>query len=356
MSFVRFNSGSAANGELAHGCRFCIDGAKMVLLVTGRCTTGCFYCPVSAEKKGKDVTYANEGKVYSDEEVIEEAESMDALGAGITGGDPSQCLDRTVHYIRLLKGHFGKDFHLHMYTSTINAANAKILEEAGLDEIRYHPGQQVWDRMETTELKDIVGNTKMDVGIEVPALPGCSAQLIALARYAFSIGVSFMNLNELEFSESNWSMMEDHGYSLKDDISSAVAGSEETALAVMAELPDLPIHFCSSSFKDSVQLRNRLKRRAEHIAREYDVITDDGTFIKGIVYADDLDAAADFLREEYDVPDELMFIDRERNRMEIAAWILEEVGPELPFRCYITEEYPTKDRMEVERTPVVRRS
>jgi pyruvate formate-lyase activating enzyme-like uncharacterized protein len=71
---------------------------------------------------------------------------------------------------------------------------------------------------------------------------------------------------------------------------------------------------------------------------------------------DDLDAAADFLREEYDVPDELMYIDRERNRMEIAAWILEEVGPELPFRCYITEEYPTKDRMEVERTPVVRRS
>lgn len=356
MSFVRFDSGSAANGELAHGCRFCIDGAKMVLLVTGRCSTGCFYCPVSAEKKGKDVTYANEGRVYSDEEVIEEAESMDALGAGITGGDPSQCLDRTVHYIKLLKERFGKDFHLHMYTSTISAANAKILEEAGLDEIRYHPGQQMWERMDSTELEEIVRNTKMDVGIEVPALPGCSEQLIALARYAFSVGVSFMNLNELEFSESNWNMMEDHGYSLKDDISSAVAGSEETALAVMAELPDLPIHFCSSSFKDSVQLRNRLKRRAEHIAREYDVITDDGTFIKGIVYADDLDAAADFLREEYDVPDELMYIDRERNRMEIAAWILEEVGPELPFRCYITEEYPTKDRMEVERTPVVRRS
>jgi len=356
MSFVRFDSGSAANGELAQGCRYCIDGAKMVLLVTGRCSTGCFYCPVSAEKKGKDVTYANEGRVYSDEEVIEEAESMDALGAGITGGDPSQCLDRTIHYIRLLKDRFGKDFHIHMYTSTISAANAKRLEEAGLDEIRYHPGQDVWESMDTTELADVIKGTGLDVGIEVPALPGCSRQLIALARYAFSAGVSFMNLNELEFSESNWDMMEDHGYSLKDDISSAVAGSEETALAVMAELPSLPIHFCSSSFKDSVQLRNRLKRRAEHIAREYDVITDDGTFIKGVIYADDLDAAAGFLREEYDVPDELMLIDRERNRMEIAAWILEEVGPELPFRCYITEEYPTKDRMEVERTPVVRRS
>ncbi len=356
MSFVRFDSGSAANGDLAQGCRLCIEGAKMVLLVTGRCSTGCFYCPVSAEKKGKDVTYANEGRVYSDEEVIEEAESMDALGAGITGGDPSQCLDRTVHYIRLLKERFGKGLHLHMYTSTISAENAKILEEAGLDEIRYHPGADMWDRMEQTELAEVVRNTHMDVGIEVPALPGCREQIAALARFAFSCGVKFMNLNELEFSESNWDMMEAHGYGLKDDISSAVAGSEDTALAVMAELPDLPIHFCSSSFKDSVQLRNRFKRRAEHIAREYDVITDDGTFIKGIVYAEDLDGAADFLRGEYDVPDELMYIDRERNRMEIAAWILEEVGPELPFRCYITEEYPTKDRMEVERTPVVRRS
>ena len=356
MSFVRFDSGSAADGELAQGCKLCIEGAKMVLLVTGRCSTGCFYCPVSAEKKGKDVTYANEGRVLSDEEIIEEAESMDALGAGITGGDPSQCLDRTIHYIRLLKEHFGKDFHLHMYTSTISLENAKKLEEAGLDEIRYHPGEGLWDRMDSTELAPIVEGTSMDVGIEVPALPGSEKKLIRLADYAFSVGVKFVNLNELEFSESNWDMMEEHGYALKDDISSAVAGSEETAVAVMDALPGRRIHFCSSSFKDSVQLRNRLRRRAEHTAKEYDVITDDGTFIKGIIYADDLDAAAEFMRGEYDVPDELMCIDGERNRMEIAAWILEEVGPELPFRCCIVEEYPTRDRMEVERTPIVRQN
>lgn len=41
--------------------------------------------------------------------------------------------------------------------------------------------------------------------------------------------------------------------------------------------------------------------------------------------------------------------------MEIAAWILEEVGEELPFDCCITEEYPTRDRLEVERTPIRRK-
>ena len=354
MSFVRFDSGSATNGELAAGCKQCIDGAKMVLLVTGRCNAGCFYCPVSKEKMGLDVTYANECRVYTDEEIIAEAEAMDALGAGITGGDPSLAMDRTLHLIRLLKNRFGRKFHLHMYTSVISLENAKLLEEAGLDEIRYHPKNSIWHNMDCTELEAVIRNTGLSVGIEVPALPGRKDDLIALAEYAFRAGIRFMNLNELEFSESNWDMMERYGYSVKNDTSAAVEGSEETAIAVMDAHPEFAIHFCSSTFKDGVQLRNRLKRRAEHIAREYDVVTDDGTFIKGIVYAEDLDAAAEFLREEYDVPDELMFIDRDRNRMEIAAWILEEVGEELPFTCYIVEEYPTRDRLEVERTPIAR--
>lgn len=355
MSFVRFDSGSAANGEIATGCKLCVEGAKMVLLVTGRCSAGCFYCPVSKEKMGLDVTYANECRVYTDEEIVAEAEAMDALGAGITGGDPSLAMDRTLHLIRLLKDRFGKDFHLHMYTSVISLEKAKLLEEAGLDELRYHPKNEIWHNMENTELAEIVAGTRMDIGIEVPALPGRKDDLVALARYGFGVGIKFMNLNELEFSESNWDMMERFGYSVKNDTSAAVEGSEETAIAVMDALPDLAIHFCSSTFKDGVQLRNRLKRRAEHIAKEYDVVTDDGTFIKGLVYAQDLDSAAGFLRTEYDVPDELMFIDRDRNRMEIAAWILEEVGEELPFKCYIVEEYPTRDRLEVERTPIERR-
>ena len=53
MTFQRFDSGSAANGELAEGCKYCVKGSKMVLLITGVCNAGCFYCPVSAEKKGR---------------------------------------------------------------------------------------------------------------------------------------------------------------------------------------------------------------------------------------------------------------------------------------------------------------
>ncbi len=323
----------------------------MVLFVTGKCRTGCYYCPVSFEKKGRDCIYANELKTNSKAAILEEAESMDATGTGITGGDPLMNVERTVNAIGMLKEHFGPEHHIHLYTSTIDPAKVRQVAEAGLDEIRFHPRTDMWDHMQDTRLKEIVDTVDIDVGIEVPALPDHRDGLDALADYAQSIGIDFVNLNELEFSESNWDMMEKYGYGLVDELSSAVKGSLETAEYVMKRHPDLRMHFCSSTFKDGVQLRNRLKRKAEKSAKEYEVITDDGTVIKGVLYGD-LSEAKRILSEEYDVPDVLMNLDEERNRLEVAPWVLEEIAPELPFRCYEVEEYPTADRLEVERAPL----
>jgi len=351
MGMMRQGCGSACNGGLAKGCEHCIEGSKMVLFISGRCNTGCFYCPVSFEKKGKDVIYANEMRVSDRSEIIAEAESMDATGTGITGGDPLLCIDRTINAIRMLKEHFGKEHHIHLYTSTMDVEKVSRLIDAGLDEIRFHPRTEDWSDMERTPLSEIV-KMDIDVGIEVPALPDHEDALSSLIAYAGSIGIKFINLNELEFSESNWDMMGEMGYELKDETSAAILGSEQTAMRMLERYPDIPIHFCSSAFKDGVQLRNRLIRRANHIAKEYDVVTEDGTILKGLIYADDLDAACGYMKGEYDVPDELILIDRERNRIEIASWIVEELADEIPFKCYITEEYPTADRLEVERIPL----
>lgn len=351
MSIERQECGSAYSGPLAEGCKHCMNGSKMVLFVTGRCRTGCYYCPVSLEKKGRDVIYANELKVSDRSEIIDEAESMDATGTGITGGDPLIDIERTIRAIRLLKEHFGPDHHIHLYTSTIDTDKVKMLMDAGLDEIRFHPPIAMWGDMSSSKL-DEIAKMDLDVGLEIPALPDREEELSKLISYASVIGIKFINLNELEFSESNWDMMKNHDYELKDDISAAISGSEEVAFRMMEKYHDIPIHFCSSCFKDGVQLRNRLIRRANHIAEEYDVVTDDGTLIKGYAYPEDLKDAALFLKEEYDVPDELMFIDTENNRLEVAPWVLEELADELPFKCYLSEQYPTADRLEVERTPL----
>jgi hypothetical protein len=341
--------GSAYCGRLAEGCEHCIEGAKMVLFVTGRCECGCFYCPVSQERMGLDVIYANEGRVTTDDQIIAEAEAMEATGTGITGGDPLLDMERTLHMISLLKGRFGEGHHIHLYTATMDPAKARMLDSAGLDEIRFHPHSSLWSHMQDTPLAEIVGSVRMDVGIEVPALPGMEKELISLVQYADSVGVRFVNLNELEFSESNWSMMDAHGYEVKDEISSAVKGSEETALAVMKKCRRASVHFCSSSFKDGVQLRRRLIRRAMHIVEEYQQVTEDGTLVMGFLYADDPEAARREL-VSMGVPEDMMSV--HDTKLEVAPWILEDIAPRLKYRCFLSERYPTVDGLEIERTPL----
>ena len=350
----RYEYGSSSNCPLPEGCRHCVNGSKMVLLITGRCGTDCFYCPISPEKKGKDVMFANERKISDLKEMLEEAVSMDATGTGITGGDPLVSMDRTLSAIRMLKERFGPGHHIHLYTSIVDLGRSKELCDAGLDEIRFHPPMSQWDTMDLGEISRIISETSLDVGIEVPAIPGNEDRLERLAVSAWEAGVGFININEFEFSESNWNMMEEMGYRVKDDLSSAVAGSEEMAAELMRKYPKCPMHFCSSAFKDGVQLRKRLIRRASVTARKYDVVTDDGTVIKGVVYADDLNEAAAAL-SALKVPKDLMFIDEERKRIEVASWRLRKISKKLPYPSYIVEEYPTFDRMEVERMPLDRR-
>ena len=351
MKTKKLECGSVSKGTLADGCVLCTEGSKMVLFVTGKCKTGCVYCPVSAERVGKDVIYANEGLVRDFNGIAEEAESMNAEGTGITGGDPLLNMERTLSSIRSLKERFGEDHHIHLYTSTIDPEKVKQLAEAGLDEIRFHPSADVWTCISKTALPEIVRNKTISVGIEIPSLPDKKNELLALVKGVSELGVDFINLNELEFSESNWDMMERFGYELKDEMSSAVLGSQELALECIA-VSTVPIHFCSSTFKDSVQLRKRLIRRAEHVARPSDIVTEDGTILKGLLYTDDIDGTIELLRTEYEVPDELMFSEPGRKYLEVAAWVLEELASELPFKCYISEQYPTADALEVERTPL----
>jgi len=356
MKAEEWLAGSAFRGELAKGCTLCAEGRKMVLLVTGRCWCGCYYCPLSERKKGKDLAYADEKLVGSDGDILAEAESIDALGSSLTGGDPLLALDTTLSYIRLLKERFGKQHHVHLYTAT--AARREVLErlaEAGLDEMRFHPPPEAWAELPREwrrTLKDALG-TGMAVGVEVPAIPGTEGDLVELAAALEGLNVQFLNLNELEFSETNWRALKERGLEILDDVSSAVKGSRETALAVVEdESIAMPVHYCSSSFKDAVQLRNRLMRRAKNTARPYDIITDEGTFIRGVVEAPDTEAVAARLREEYDIPEELIAVDEEKARVELAAWIVEELAVELEWPAFIVEEYPTADRLEVERTPL----
>ena len=102
-------------GLLPKGCQMCVKGEKLVLFVTGLCPRKCCFCPVSDDKYGRDVIYANERRVFTSDDLIKEAELMNAKGMGITGGDPLTKLERTTRFIKKLKEKFGKEFHIHYW-------------------------------------------------------------------------------------------------------------------------------------------------------------------------------------------------------------------------------------------------
>jgi pyruvate formate-lyase activating enzyme-like uncharacterized protein len=357
MKVQKLEKGSKYTGELPEGCKHCRQGRKMVMLVTGLCKLSCFYCPLSAKKKGKDVIYANEKKVEKDEDVIYEARTIDALGSGITGGDPLEVLNRTLHYIELLKKEFGEDHHIHLYTGyTPDLNTLRELEEAGLNEIRFHIPFTHWDKFPGSKFEDTIKEalkTAMSVGVEIPALPDMKSELITLTNQLDALGVHFLNLNELEYSETNWEGLIGRHYEIRHETSNAMKGSQWIAEDILKNLDTkMALHYCSSRFKDGIQLKRRIKRRAKNTKRESDIITEEGLFIKGIVECEDLDGVYAQLRKEFNIPQELIYIDREKKRIEVASWILEDIHENIKYPCFIVEEYPTADRLEVERRPL----
>jgi hypothetical protein len=328
---------------LAKGCVLCQQGAKMVLFVTGRCGRSCWYCPLSSERKGRDVVFANDRRIGSPDQVIEEAECMSALGTGITGGEPFLYLDRVVEYCRLLKRHFGPDHHIHLYTAT--APDVEELEKlTGLvDEIRIHPPRECWESIAKTNYIAAAQHTRamgVAVGFEVPALPGLELLTPALPY------LDFLNINELEWGETNAAAMRECGYEPADGVHNAVRGARRWADTL---LQHKKAHWCPSSFKDSVQLRERLKRIAKNTARPFDEVTDDGTVVYGVLElpAAGRTACLTRCRNALEPGSFAEFPDR----IEMAWWLLDEMGADVPGKKYVIERYP-HEGMVVEVTPL----
>jgi pyruvate formate-lyase activating enzyme-like uncharacterized protein len=355
---VRMQKGSSYTGRLPRGCVLCEKGAKMVLLVTGRCDKSCFYCPLSSEKRGKDVFFANEKRINDPAEALNEGRLMDALGTGVTGGDPLLDISRTVDSITALKRAFGRRHHVHLYTTQTDGRKIRKVAAAGLDEIRFHPPLSLWTRLGASPYKKAVALSKrlgLSAGLELPVIPGRENDLVSAIKFADEDGLGFVNLNELEFSETNWRSLRKLDFEVRDDVSSGVEGSEKLALDLLRLDTDVPLHYCSSAFKDGIQLRRRIMRRARNVRRPHEILTKDGTFIKGIIETDDLSMTAAWILRRFSVPGSLIRADAKNRRLEIAPWILEEIAGELDLPSYLIEEYPTADRLEVERIPLRRR-
>jgi uncharacterized protein len=352
---------SSYRGELSPACVQCKEGRKMVLFVTGLCRFRCFYCPVSPNRNQQDVIYANERRVASDADVLDEARAIGAAGTGITGGDPLGVIDRVEHYVRLLKGEFGPEHNIHLYTHEPNPEKLRRLAAAGLDEFRLHIPHYLWGPLATSgdayrRVLEEAPDWGIRRGVEIPVLPEKEAELRRLLLALDGIGVDFVNLNELEFSETNEENLRARSYRVDPRNGWGVRGSRGVAERVVREMRlKVPVHYCSSRFKDSVQLRQRLLRRAERTAPAFARRTPDGTIVLGIV---EPTRGADLGRWSRRVAGRLGLgtadyrFDPERRRVELAPAVLRRAARRLPWPAFEIEVYPTADGLEVERCPL----
>lgn len=375
---------SIAQGPLTEGCQQCVEGKKLVLFVTGVCPAKCFYCPLSPEKKMKDVVFANERELLGSDDaclasLFEEVRLSGAQGAGITGGDPLARLGRTCAYIKALKKEFGKSFHIHLYTTPMLVTEDALAQlfSAGLDEIRFHPldDKQKWPRLL------LARKFSWLVGIEIPVIPDKLDEAKELLLWAGENKlIDFLNLNELEVSDITADDFQKKHYHVREESGYGIDGCKEAALEIMklARSFAIPVHYCTTTIKDKYQMGNRLRRQAEQAAKAFDII-EDGLFIRGAIYhsfppAEDyqrvlktitpderkeelrfLERIMSFLRE-LGMPDDAAFIDEPRLRIVLGAEVLTELVQVLHdefggLSLASVKEYPTSDAWLVEYTP-----
>jgi hypothetical protein len=181
----------------------------------------------------------------------------------------------------------------------------------------------------------------MSKGIEIPVVP--KKDIKKLINFAKD-KVDFFNLNELEYSDAKHNKLAELGYITKNDYSYGIKGSEELALELLEQFPNLNIHYCTSKLKDSVQLLNRLKLRGKNIKNDFDILTEDATLIRGAIYGNK-DAKLPFKTVYDPVKDRLLCA---RTNVKKFSNSIKKQN----LKAFIVEELPTYDFFEIESEPI----
>lgn len=329
---------SYCNNRIAEGCKYCVEGKKLVLFISGVCKRNCWYCSLSKKRKEKDITFANERVCKNVKDLFLEIKKSGATSAGITGGDPLLFFKRTIKYASAMKKKFGKNFHIHIYLPTRFVTEDKLKKLAKcVNEVRFHP-EFLCRKMSPEEMsqdikKIVLANKfweKKNIGIELPMIPDQKDNILNfILKIKDKIG--FVNLNEFELSETNFDILTKK-YKLKEG-GYVVDGSLEAGKWILEQLKknkvDLKVHLCTAELKNLHQFKNRLKR---YEVLPYGKRTEDGTVIYLVV------------NKKLELKD--TFYDAEKNRTILSEEVARKLlGKEKIFRV---EEFPTCDRIEVE--------
>ena len=228
--------------------------------------------------------------------------------------------------------------------------------------------QKEWKKIELAK------KFKWDVGVEIPVIPGKKKETIKLINY-IKDKIDFLNLNELEISDTNVNKLVEKGFKPKDRFSYGVKGSEKLAKEILNYLKKtkLNIHYCTTTTKDKAQLARRIKRRALNVALKTDFITKEGTLVRGVIYLPELKPDFGYglqvesvnltkfikklksaklkLQKQLGIPASILHIDTLKPRIITSLAVVDDLKNEikkLKLVPAIIEEYPTWDALEID--------
>jgi hypothetical protein len=206
-----------------------------------------------------------------------------------------------------------------------------------MDEIRFHPpGLLTPERYEKSIRAAL--QTGVEVGFEVPAIE-FNRTLVEIAnRYEI-----FINLNQVEFTPTNFKALSEMGFTTED-----FGAVESDHLAQRYGNVVKKFHYCTASFKDGVQFRNRLMRMARKMNDMY-YKTDDGTVLCGFIEGE-ISKIVNILKLN-NIPYVVIY----EQGVEVSLNTIKKLGKKLKrkgFKVSVIERYPTSTRTVVEVIPV----
>jgi len=269
--------------DLSPGCRICGSGAWSCLFINGKCNCRCFYCPTSQDEISIPTT--NRLLFEKSTDYSDYVRNFDFQGISISGGEPLMTFDRTLEYITKARKKGPENLHIWMYTngSLLTVDHLLKLKDAGLNEIRFDIGATGYD---LKKLFMAVGKIPV-VTVEIPAVPEDVEKLSELIPIMTDAGVNYLNLHQLRMTPHNSQFMSSrpNNYTFLHGDKVTVLESELAVLSLLARAIEkgwnLPIHYCSFTYKNQFQKAGTRKRFAGFVIKPFESVTESG-FIRSI--------------------------------------------------------------------------
>ena len=234
-------------GTYPKGCEYCVKGEKVTFYATFKCDYKCFYCSVPSELRNTEKMMVGNIPVKDIDEAFKYIKKYNCVA--ISGGEPLIYIDKVLNIIKR-----AKDNNIYTYLFTDGSGRGRLtpsllnkLVDVGLDEIKM-----------STKLKDertllfdpykIVKNSPIPIHAEFPMLPNLADEVYDFTLRLNDIGVSYLLLDQLEFTTGNASEMLKRGFKEKDGI---VLGSEEAAFEIIERAQkdnlNIKVLYCKAS-------------------------------------------------------------------------------------------------------------